>query len=94
MRRRRNNSDGRVRLRRGYAGQAARPYRVFGLWGGWCGFGGLGDAEIADDAGVFPSGGEAGTGFGFAEAQDEAVHLGEEFAHFPELRPEGLGGVN
>lgn len=50
-----------------------------------------GVAEVADDAGVFPSPGEAGTGFGFAEARDEAVHLDEGRADFAEFGAEGGG---
>jgi hypothetical protein len=39
------------------------------------GFGGGGTAEVADDAADLPGLGEGAADFGFAEAQDEAVHL-------------------
>ena len=48
-------------------------------------------AEVADDAGGFPGFGEAGSGFGGAEAEDEAVHFCDQGADFTEGRAEGLG---
>jgi hypothetical protein len=56
-------------------------------------------AKVPYDAGVFPSGGEAGSGFGFAEAEDESVHFCQGSADFVELRAEspgeqvGVGGI-
>lgn len=50
-----------------------------------------GPAEVADGAGGFPGVGEAGAGLGFAEAEDEAVHLGEEGGDLAEPGPEGGG---
>jgi hypothetical protein len=38
-----------------------------------------------------PGGGEAGAGFVTAEAEDEAVHFGEEFGDFAEFRAQGAG---
>jgi hypothetical protein len=59
--------------------------------GSWRGFRRGGSAEVADDAGGGPGLGEGGAGFGFGEAEDEAVHLLEKLADFPELGPEGEG---
>ena len=59
--------------------------------GSWRGFRRGGSAEVADDAGGGPGLGEGGAGFGFGEAEDEAVHLFEKLADFPELGPEGEG---
>ena len=60
----------------------------FGLSSGLDGFriGGGGAAEVADDAGGFPGGGEGGTGLGAAEAEDEAVHFPEQLADFRDHR--------
>ena len=68
-------------IRSGGSGEpeTAAPSEETGLWGhwsrgGWCGGGGgRGPAEVADDAGGVPGGGEAGAGFVAADAEDEAV---------------------
>ena len=57
--------------------------------GFWLRLRGGGAAQVADDAGGGPGVGEGGAGLGFAETQDEAVHLLEELADFLEPRPEG-----
>ena len=70
------------------------PLRVRkrGLWAGWRGGGrGSGSTQVADDAGGVPGGGEAGAGFVAAEAEDEAVHLGEEIGDFAEFQAQGAG---
>ncbi len=48
-------------------------------------------AEVADDTGGFPGGGEAVAGFSFAEAEDEAVHPRQKAADLAEGRAEGDG---
>ena len=63
----------------------------FRLRSGGGGFRRGGAAEVADLAGVFPGGGEAGSGFGFAEAEDEAVHFYQQGADVPKGGAEGGG---
>ncbi len=48
-------------------------------------------SEVADDASGCPGVGEEDAGVGFAGAEHEAVHLGEEVADFAEFRAEGGG---
>jgi hypothetical protein len=69
-----------------------RDRRWIFLGYGWCGCAGFSwgrAAEVPDDAGIFPSGSEVRPGFGFAEAEDDAVHLREELGHFAEFRAQG-----
>ena len=59
------------------------------LCGGFGGCWGGGGAEIADDAGGIPDGGEGSPGFRAAEAEDVAVHFRKEVADGTELRAQG-----
>ena len=59
------------------------------LCGGFGGCWGGGGAEVADDAGGIPDGGEGSPGFRAAEAEDVAVHFRKEVADGTELRAQG-----